>query len=174
MGSFNFLNLSESVRQKMLSEVDSDFAAGNLYISSRLNSQGCESYLAYLKESIQNGSEETLESLIKQNDCLNKIEVHNGVTKKVPKNAAQLIAQSEFNRFYIRAVCLEAIEKGITDVEVYRARESSWARPESEALLGCKVNAADLLTDLRASIGASPQLLPDINSGLSVKIDFSE
>lgn len=158
----------------MLSEVDSDFAAGNLYISSRLNSQGCEFYMTYLKESIQNGNEETLESLIKQNDCLNEIEVHNGVTKKVPINAARLIAQSEFNRFYIRAVCLEAIEKGVTYVEVYRARESSRERPESEALLGGKFNADDLLKDLRKSIGVSPQLLPDINSGLSVKIDFNK
>ena len=96
-------------------------------------------------------------------------ELYNGKSRKVPSNAAKLISQSEFNRFYIRAVCLEAIEKDIKEIEVYRARPSSSSRPESEAMIGKKLSPKELLDDLRDSIGKEPKILPHINSGLSVK-----
>ncbi len=170
MANFNFVNLTDSVRTKMLSEVEMDISKDNIYISGRLNELGAEKYVEFLKESIENGTEETLEALIDDNNCLNDTEFSNGKTKKVPSNAAQLIAQSEFNRFFIRAVCLEAIENGIENVEVYRARESSWSRPESEVMIGKQINPTELLEDLRSSIGIAPQILPEINSGLSIKI----
>lgn len=171
MGTFNFVNLSGSVRQKMLTEIEADLAAGKLYISPRLNERGRESYPRYLKASVAEGDESTLEVLLQQNDCLNKTESRGGTMRRVIRNAARLIAQNEFNRFYIRAVCLEAIERGIDEVEVYRARESTETRPESDALVGSKVNARELLDDLRESVGTAPALLPEVNSGLSVKVD---
>lgn len=170
MASFNFQNLTDSVRDKMLSEVEMDIANENLYVSGRLNQTGIEQYSVFLKESIKDGNEETLEASLIDNDCLKKTEVHNGKINKVPSNSAKLIAQSEFNRFYIRAICLEAIESGIEYVEVYRSRESSYSRPESEAMIGRQINPNKLLEDLRVSIGVTPKILPDINSGLSVKI----
>lgn len=170
MANFNFVNLTDSVRGKMLSEVEMDISKGNIYISGRLNELGIEKYVEFLKESIENGTEEILEALIRDNNCLNDTEISNGKTKKVSSNAAQLIAQSEFNRFYIRAICLEAIENDIESVEVYRARESSWSRPESETMIGRQINPKELLEDLRISIGVTPQILPEINSGLSIKI----
>ena len=33
-----------------------------------------------------------------------------------------MLAEGEFNRFYIRAVCLRSIESGTSDVVVYRAK----------------------------------------------------
>lgn len=170
MTNFNFFNMTESVKEKMLSEVEMDISNGILYTSGRFNDTGIKQYPIFLKDSIKSGSEEVLEALIVDNDCLNETEISNGKSKKVPSNAAQLIAQSEFNRFYIRAVCLEAIENGIDDVEIYRARQSSWSRPESEAKIGNKINPKALLEDLRVSIGVEPKILPDVNSGLSVKI----
>lgn len=93
-----------------------------------------------------------------------------GKLKKNPSNASTLLSQNEFNRFYIRAICLEAIEKNDEKVEIYRARESSWSRSESEALIGRIVDANELLADLRENIGKTPKLLPVFNSGLSVKL----
>lgn len=169
MSSFVFLNLVASVRNKMISEIEMDIANENLYFSNRLNEIGIESYPSFLKNSVLNGAEDVLESLILNNNCLLVTEFANGRPKKVPTNAAKLIAQSEFNRSYIRAVCLEAIENNIEEVEVYRARYSTNIRPESEAAIGLKHNPKELLEDLRDSIGIQPKILPHINSGLSVK-----
>jgi hypothetical protein len=168
MAKFNFLNLTESVRQKMQSEINSDIESKNLYMSNRLNDNGKLEYPNLLLDAAQNNDEVELEKNL--GGYFNATEEINGKVKKVPSNAATLLAQSEFNRFYIRAVCLQSIEDKIENVKIYRARESSWARPESEILIGNNINAEKLLKDLRETIGKSPNLLPDINSGLSVKL----
>jgi hypothetical protein len=91
---------------------------------------------------------------------------------KVPYNAARTIAEEEFNRFYMRAVCRLALEEGVHDVEVYRARASRHPRPESEELIGKRLNAQALLDDLRERTGTDTLLRvpPGPNSGLSVRL----
>lgn len=169
MSSFIFKNLTESVRRKMESEVKNDINNNVLYISDRLNIKGKEIYEKALLSAIANGSEVDLQKQLESNDYFNTEEHRKGKPVKIPSNAAQVLAQSEFNRFYIRAVCLQAIEEGITQVEIYRAKESSWSREQSELKIGRKVNASELLDDLRKNIGKEPLILPEVNSGLSVK-----
>jgi len=40
------------------------------------------------------------------------------------RNAHEMLAEGEFNRFYIRALCARAIEDGLPEVTVYRAKRS--------------------------------------------------
>lgn len=166
MAKFNFKNLTSEVREKAIIEVDADREADKLYYSGRLNENGIEIYYTKLQTALSNGDEEDLEKSLAGN--FNTTEVVNGVTKKVPSNAAQLLAQGEFNRYYIRGLCLWALENGIQSLEIYRARESSWSRAESEAKIGSKLDALQLLDDLRRNIGKQPEYLPEVNSGLSV------
>lgn len=170
MANFTFLNLDEETRKLMLDEINSDICKDNLYLSNRLNVIGKENYPAFLIESVKNGTEETFTNLFLQDDYFNETEIVQGKSKKVPSNAASLLCQSEFNRYYIRAICLRAINQNQDEVEIYRGRESSRVRPESEMLIGTSLNAKDLLEDLRNSIGTSPKLFPEINSGLTVKL----
>ncbi len=169
MNNFNFKNLTESVRKKMISEVKGDISSNKLYFSDRLNALGKRIYTDALLSAITDGSEFDLQQNLESENYFNSQELRNGKSVKVPSNAAQLLAQSEFNRFYIRGVCLQAIEEGISQVEVYRARESSWSRPESERKIGTKINPNELLNDLREHIGREPLILPEVNSGLSIK-----
>jgi len=166
MAKFNFRNLSKEVREKSLTELMLDENEQRVYLSGRLNEEGRSIYIKSLRNAISDGDEEDLEKSIQGH--LNITEIVNGVSKKVPSNAAQLLAQGEFNRYYIRGLCLWALERGIQSLEIYRARESSWSRPESEAKIGSKLDAADLLDDLRRNIGKQPEYLPEVNSGLSV------
>ncbi|KQM42120.1 hypothetical protein ASE55_12965 [Chryseobacterium sp. Leaf201] len=154
----------------MLDEINSDISNGKLYLSNRLNQNGKDNYQNYLLESVENGDEETFTNLLIQSSNFNDTEIVQGKSKKVPSNAASLLCQSEFNRYYIRAICLRAMNQNQDEVKIYRGRESSWTRPESEVLIGTSLNATDLLEDLRNSIGISPQLFPEINSGLTIKI----
>lgn len=168
MSNFNFLNLTDSVREKIISEIERDIDNETLYISSRLTEEGQTLYFNLLKEAVINEDDSSFtDSLM---DLIKETEIVNDKVKKVPKNAASLIAQSEFNRFYIRGVCLEAINSGIEKVIIYRGRESSWARSSSEEKIGQEIDPRNLLEDLRMSIGKSPDILPEINSGLTVKL----
>jgi hypothetical protein len=84
-----------------------------------------------------------------------------------------MLAESEFNRYYIRALARRAIEEGIPELVIYRAKPARNPRPESEARVETTLPAEDLLADLRAHPGdESPTLgVPSgPNSGLSVRL----
>ncbi len=170
MAKFDFKNLDGETRRLMQIEIQSDVKQNKLYLSDRLNETGKANYLTYLIQSVETGDEEAFENLLDISMNFNPSYLRQGNVVKMPSNAATLLCQSEFNRYYIRAICLRAINDGVEQVEIYRARESSWARPESEAKIGTTLSPRDLLEDLRNSIGVEPNLLPEINSGLSVKI----
>lgn len=87
-------------------------------------------------------------------------------------NAHEMLAEGEFNRFYIRAICLRAIEDGIPEVIVYRAKAVQNARSESARKIGQGHAAEELLRDLRTHQGVDTALglPPGPNSGLSVHL----
>jgi hypothetical protein len=87
-------------------------------------------------------------------------------------NAHEMLAEGEFNRFYIRALCLRAIEDGVSEVIVYRAKDVEHARSESQQKIGSRVAAELLLRDLRTHVGVDTALglPPGPNSGLSVHL----
>ncbi len=59
----------------------------------------------------------------------------------MPGNAATLLAENEFNRYYIRAVCLVALKNKMSEVEVYRAKQTSSSRANSENKIGLRLPA---------------------------------
>lgn len=170
MAKFIFKNLDGKTRELMLSEIKYDIDRNQLYVSDRLNSKGREKYESFLRDSVTSGDEESFERLLDINTVFNPSYLRQGSPVKMPSNASMILCQSEFNRFYIRAICIRALNDGKNVVQIYRARESSWKRPESEAKIGRSISANDLLDDLRTSIGSEPKLFPEINSGLSVTL----
>lgn len=166
---FEFVDLdSENIREHMVSEIKLDISKGRLNFSKRFNQVGKIEYPDLLIETTRYSNEEELAKAIKY--FFNSTEMRNGKVNKVPKSAAKIFAEGEFNRFYIRAVCLEAISNGDENVEIYRGRASKEERPQSNSKIGQTVNAKKLLEDLRINIGASPLILPEVNSGLTVKL----
>ncbi len=83
-----------------------------------------------------------------------------------------MLAEGEFNRFYIRAVCARAVADGISGVVVYRAKSVEHARSESERKIGQTVDPSAVLNDLRAHPGVDTALglPPGPNSGLSIAL----
>lgn len=172
---FNFENLDNETRELMTSEIKSDISKEQLYFSKRFNENGHKLYPQLLLDSVESGNEESLAIALKQNNCFADRESRNGkngVTyAKIPETANQTLAESEFNRFYIRALALRATSLG-QKLTIYRARHSDNPRSESEMMIGKQVSADKLLNDLRNSIGVDTALgLPaGPNSGLSVKL----
>lgn len=92
--------------------------------------------------------------------------------KAVPHNAHITLADGEFNRFYLRALCVRADQDGIEHLEIYRAKVVESPRWDSEVRIGKFINASALLADLRAHPGVDLALgVPNgPNSGLSAKL----
>jgi hypothetical protein len=174
-----FENLDDRTRQLMLDEMEYDIANNQLHISPFLSGQGQRDYTNLLRQALQNGNDETLaQSLREHRRILRTLPRRNPKAggysmAATPENAAQVLAESEFNRYYIRALARRAIEDHISELVVYRAKPVSSPRPESEARVETALSPEELLEDLRAHPGDErPSLgVPSgPNSGLSVRL----
>jgi len=173
-----FENLDDRTRQLMLDEMEYDIAHNQLHISPFLSGQGQRDYVGILREAIQRGSDETLaQSLREHRRILRTLPRRNpkgGYSiSTTPENAAQVLAESEFNRYYIRALARRAIEDGISELVIYRAKPVNNPRPQSEARVETALPPQELLEDLRTHPGDEPPALgvpSGPNSGLSVRL----
>jgi len=173
-----FEDLDDRTRQLMLEEMDYDIAHHQLHISPFLSGQGQRDYESLLREALQNGDDETLAEDLRE---------HRRILRTLPRrkpgggysiaataeNAAQVLAESEFNRYYIRALARRAIEDGVTELVIYRAKPVTTPRPESEARIETSLTPQQLLEDLRSHPGDERPALgvpSGPNSGLSVRL----
>jgi hypothetical protein len=167
-------NLDDETRGFMLTELDEDQLAGRIYLSDRLTPDGARRYPILLRQAIGQGGTSSFENALADPGTFRTMHtyVRRGqlVNAKMPANAPQMLAEGEFNRYYIRGVCGRVIAEGSAQVQVYRARSSYRPRPGSDAEIGMLVDAVALLDDLRTCIGMEPSILPEVNSGLSVRI----
>ncbi len=176
--SLNYLDLGiANLRAAMLSEAATDLSAGKMYIGPYLNDDGATRWPGLLSEAIEHGSDGTLAAELVSRHCFRSFTQRRKptggfTTVKVPFTAPEMLSEGEFNRYYIRALCLYAIALSIPYLIVYRAKQVMNPRPESEMKIGTHINPVTLLADLRTHIGVDTALgLPaGPNSGLSVKL----
>jgi len=173
----DYRNLDDRTRTLMLGEIDRDMAQNTLFLSDNLNPQGRADYPELLRTAARTGTDVMLAGSIqgRLNSHEKPRRLKSGEFSKPPlmrSNAHEMLAEGEFNRFYIRALCLRSIEDGIAQVIVYRAKGVQNPRPESEARIGQSVAVDALLHDLRAHPGVDTALglPPGPNSGLSVRL----
>lgn len=169
----NYENLDEITRSFMLSEVDLDLSHESPekpYISKRFNELGKQNYIPLLKEAIEHHDDDWLAQQLRSRSYMKEYEQRKRggaiTTAKVPGPAPETLSEGEFNRYYVRGLCARATEEGIDRVEVYRGKQVSQPRPESEDKLGKRLSAKELLEDLRESTGP----LGGPNSGLTVRL----
>ena len=175
--ALNLHNLTKEVRSKMILEVERDIEGNAVFYSPRLSETGRQDYPNLLKSAVAEHDDAWLQTALNSNGRLKFHEMshRNGVPfeKKVPSNAAQLIAEGEFNRFYMRGLCCHAIGNGIPSLEVYRAKDVEHPRPGSEGKIGLTYPAEDMLADLRENRGDDQPFLGipgGPNSGISLRI----
>ena len=173
----DYKNLDERTRQLMLTEIERDIALDSLYVSENLSAQGQIDYPDLIRNAAKGGNDVTLAADIstRLNSHEKPRRLNSGKLSKPPvmrSNAHEMLAEGEFNRFYIRACCLCAIEDGISEVVVYRAKTVQSARAASEQMISQMILAEQLLNDLRNNPGVDTALglPPGPNSGLSVHL----
>lgn len=174
--AFNLVNLDNVTRALMLEEIDGDINARKLYSSPRLNVIGQQEYPQLIREAAEKHDDLWFSAQLRSGSKFNAYETRNSksgpVSAKVPSNAPDMLAEGEFNRFYLRGLCLRAIRDNIPNLIIYRAKSVSNPSPESEAKIGTTISPQALLNDLRSNIGIETAFgVPrGPNSGLSAKL----
>ncbi|KFB99155.1 hypothetical protein GTGU_04156 [Trabulsiella guamensis ATCC 49490] len=174
--ALNFQDLNDETRRFMTQEIQLDKENDTFYRSAFLTDQGKEIWPTLLEESIAH-NDDWLENEIQRRGLLAQFYTRRRpksqelMQARVPVTAAQTLAEGEFNRLFVRGLCARVIAEGGREVEAYRARYSEHPRAESEAIIGKKFLAADVLKDLRDNPGVDSVLglPPGPNSGISVK-----
>lgn len=168
-------SLDPITRRYALAELDADIANDKLHISDRLRPTAIDEYKRYFREAIRYYDDRWLEE--HASDLLVDFEhrrTRSGVqtVAKIPQMAARMLAEGDFNRYYMRGVALRAIEEGREVVEVYRARLSLEPRKESAQVEGHRLPAREVLNYLRGEPSDNPNVaaLGRTNSGLSVRL----
>lgn len=168
-------SLDPTTRRFAIAELDGDLATGAYHSSERIRPTAVAEYQRYLHEALRYYDDRWLEE--HASDLMIDFEPRRtrsgGQTAvKLPQMASRMLAEGDFNRYYMRGVALRAVEEGRQVVEVYRARLSLEPRRESAELEGHRLPAEEVLKYLRGEQVADPAVtaLGRPNSGLSVRL----
>jgi hypothetical protein len=168
-------SLDPTTRRFAIAELDSDIATGAYHTSERIRHTAISEYQRYLHEALRYYDDRWLEEHAA--DLMIDFEPRRtrsgGQTAvKLPQMASRMLAEGDFNRYYMRGVALRAIQEGREVIEVYRARLSLEPRRESAELEGRRLPAAEVLNYLRGEPTSDPAVtaLGRPNSGLSVRL----
>ena len=170
--ALQYHNLTVEVRPYMAQELDHDIKRKCVYLGRRLTVEGKRLWEGLLREALVEHDDAWLVQQLREKRLIKATETTVRGPRKVPHTAPVTLSEGEFNRFYMRGLCRFAIAGNIESVMVYRARESSSRRPESELMIGNVHPSRAALKDLRESVGTTPSQLgmPQPNSGLSLRL----
>jgi hypothetical protein len=168
-------NLDPTTRRFALAELDWDEEQGRVHIPERIRPEAHAEYSARLRDALRYYDDRWLEDHIEELLVESETRRTRGggqATARIPTGAARMIAEGDFNRYYMRAVCARAVNEGKQVVEIYRARLSLEPRTTSSELEGTRLQARELLEDLRGLASQTPSSarLGKPNSGLSVRM----
>ena len=168
-------SLDPTTRRYSVEELERDLANETLVPPERLRPGAPDDWVRLLRDALKYYDdlwlEERLDGMLVDFEP-RRTPSGGQTTARIPENAARLLAEGEFNRYYMRGVAARAVAEGIPEVEVYRARLSAEPRPESAALERERLPASVLLEELRAATGESLSHAPlgRHGSGLSVRL----
>jgi hypothetical protein len=162
-------NLDQATRNQMVAEIQADRANGLVYHSKYLTHDGRLHWDNLLLEAAeQHDSAWLAQQMVEHQLVVPEILTQDkrGFTRRTPMKPEDL-ADSEFNRYYIRGLCRRAIEEHIPQVITYRAKPVR--NPSSE--VGIAFDPAELLLDLRNHRLRTRNAVPsNPNSGISVRL----
>lgn len=173
----SYVNLDDQTRKFMVEEIDIDVANETIYISPWLTDTGRQDWPTLLRSAAENGDDDSLAAELRHGGRIRETAERRKptggyTTYRVPVTASHTMAEGEFNRFYVRALCRRAIEDGIDHLIIYRAKDVRNPRPDSEQKIGTAVDPQAVLEDLRTTPGVEPALglPPGPNSGLTARL----
>lgn len=165
----------------MKREFEDDLTRGTVYFAQRSNEAGRERYLQALCEAIEHGDPAAIAGAlapVAEKYWILETRTVKGRKSTTPQTAAKTLAEGEFNRYYMRAVCHRAIEDGDGTVTVIRAMKVESPRADHLVKVkeGDRLDACDVLADLRLHPGTETEMgIPrGPNSGLTLGFESTK
>jgi hypothetical protein len=150
--------LALEIRPLMLAELLWSLEHQKLYYSKQFAAHVHDEYPRILMDALTSGTPDTLDEALNQPGIFRP---------NTPRRSAQSFIWDEFNKFYMRALCLWVIMHPGHEVVVVRGRVSEHHRGSSDAQLGRKEDPKKFLEVLRET----PEINPfGANSGLTLTI----
>lgn len=127
----NFEELDSVTRKIMLEEFDSEQSGGKAYLSKALSDLGRRAFPRLMRKAISDGHVVSLATELAASEYWNEEESYerNGkqhVRKVNVQSAAERLALSEFNTWYVRGLAKRLMNEGVTMCQVYRAAMPKW------------------------------------------------
>jgi hypothetical protein len=171
-------NLDDETRKFMVEEIEMDIQSDKVYRSSYLTQSGQGAFPDLVLEAAKTGNDDTLTGSLRgkfnTTTMRRKPRAHGYYRAAVPVNAAEVLAESEFNRYFVRGLCRRAIGSGIERLQVFRAKAVAQPRPESERKIGLLVLPDVVLSDVRKSqeygVETALGIPPGPGSGITLRI----
>ncbi len=153
--AMNFEELDDTTRRHMISKFESETASDNPYFSRALGPKGRNAFRDLMKVALQSGSEESLGAALQDPSYWNATETYerNGVTRERQVNvrqAAERLALTEFNTWYVRGFAKRLIEEGVTHCQAYRAAQPKREPADCSAHEGQVFSVAEIYNGHRA------------------------
>ena len=132
----NFEELDEKTQKWMLEEFNDEEKSGNPYRSLILSVEGLKQFPTLMEEAIRNGNEITLSQMLSKGSFWKSSidrRIKSGGTTSVrvdPQKAANRLALTEFNTWYVHGFARRLMEEGEEKCQVYRAEQAIEPRCE--------------------------------------------
>lgn len=170
---YYFPDLDETTRLLMLEELELDIKNGLFYEPISMQKSFIPIYKKMLRKTFEKGNVETLRTGF----TMSMFKPKDKKGRKITPSIKEMVALSDFNRYYIRALIVRAIGEN-KSLAIYRAKQTVNERMESKLSLGKiysgKVQLQQLLAitrDYRVLFNLNPPLeVLKPNSGLSLKL----
>lgn len=166
-------NLDAQTRVYMLQES----CLGGHYRSPRLTEVGLGRWVSLFDEALQSHNDDWLAGqIVRLNYMRDQEQYRTKISmRKINKpHSALMLAEGEFNRYYLRGLCLRAANENKPALVIYRGKEVAVPRPESEAKIGTSIEIQGLLAALRSNDFVSIDQVFAIpggpNSGLTARL----
>jgi hypothetical protein len=171
--TYNF-DLSSTIRESMVKEITSAQASGNFFFSKKFNSEGDTQAPEILLDAATAYDEHWMAYEIENRNLMKTFDKREGslgeyATTMIPDAASAAYAESQFNRFYMIAVCNAASSQGKT-VTIFKAQSSAPVKSETTKLIGKVLDPEVLKTQLRSVKSSFTHELLAPHSGLSIKL----
>lgn len=165
----------------MIEEIDMDIQSDKIYRSSYLTQSGQGDFPDLIRKAADTGNDDTLAASLRGKFNLKtqrkRPKAPGYYTADVPVNAAEVLAQSEFNRYFVRGLCRRAIATKVQRLQVFRAKAVTNPRIGSESKIGLLVDPEVVLIDVRRSqeygVDTALGLPPGPGSGITLRIKKS-
>ena len=156
-----FDELDGTTRRYMLEEFLAEEAGGNPYRGKNLSIEGLKVFPRLMRDAIEQGDEGTLSAALSDSHFWNPTEVY--VRDGIPRDrkinvlqAAQRLAGSEFNTWYVRGLSRRLLDEGVVECEVYRTAQPKWEPAECREHEGQILAVQDVYDGHRARYWPEP------------------